>query len=160
MTIETGTGDRVKIRTAGLLWVVWSILAVVWFWLGAGHLGKGQYWSVLRDLALGCVFAAMVWRSRTSGVDLTPECAIVRGLRLRRIPWPQVQAVVRRTDSGGPSRVQLILVKGKSVPLHARWVSTAQFERDFQCIDQWWLAHRGNSWRPIRPEASQPPTQE
>jgi hypothetical protein len=131
---------------------------VVWFWLGAGHLGKGQYWSVLRDLALGCVFAAMVLRSRTSGVDLTPECAIVRGsLRLRRIPWSQVQAVVRRTDSGGPSRVQLILLKGKSVPLAARWVSTAQFERDFQCIDQWWLAHRGESWRPENAET--PPVQ-
>ena len=34
----------------------------------------------------------------------------------------------------------------------------APYERDFQRLDQWWLAHRGESWRPVRPEAPQPAT--
>jgi ABC-type multidrug transport system ATPase subunit len=32
-------------------------------------------------------------------------------------------------------------------------------ERDFQIIDAWWRANRGESWRPVRKEEPRPPAQ-
>ena len=64
--------------------------------------------------------------------------------------------------------VQLILESGEAVTLRAPTLSVwgsggAEFEGDFHRIGQWWLAHRGESWRvmasrgeswrPVRPEA-------
>jgi hypothetical protein len=63
----------------------------------------------------------------------------------------------------GQSTVRLILENGKPVLLRAPrrvWgLGGAAYERDFQRIGQWWLAHRGQSWRPARPEAPRPPVQ-
>ena len=53
--------------------------------------------------------------------------------------------------------VRLILEHGKPVTLLAPRIApgfgAAQFERDFHRIEQWWLSHRGESWRPLLPEA-------
>ena len=73
----------------------------------------------------------------------------------RSVSWPEVQAVVR--VKGGWC-VQLILESGEAVTLRAPTLSVwgsggAEFEGDFHRIGQWWLAHRGESWRPVRPEA-------
>jgi len=52
--------------------------------------------------------------------------------------------------------VRLILENGKHVTLQAptavRGLGGAQFERDFQRIGQWWVAHRGASWCPKSPQ--------
>lgn len=105
--------------------------------------------------------AAGLW-SRTLGVDLTRESANLHGSRRRSVPWQEVQAVVRY-GRGGSTGVRLILEHGKPVTLRApttMWgLGAAQFDRDFHCIDQWWLAHRGESWRPARVETPPPPVQ-
>jgi hypothetical protein len=59
--------------------------------------------------------------------------------------------------------VRLILEDGMQVTLRAPRTQlgfgAAQFERDFQRIDQRWLAHRGESWRPEGAETPPPPVQ-
>ena len=67
------------------------------------------------------------------------------------------------TTKSGSARVSLILESGERVTLRAptTWwgLGDAQYDRDFHRIGQWWLAHRGQSWRPVRPEAPWPPVQ-
>lgn len=57
--------------------------------------------------------------------------------------------------------VRLILESGELVRLRAptcTWRSNAaRYERDFHSIGECWLAHRGQSWRPLCPEAPRMP---
>jgi hypothetical protein len=93
---------------------------------------------------------------RTCGVDLLPEHVLVRGFRLRVVPWRDVQAVVRRPQAGG-WLVQLMLESGKPVTLRAPMISwgfggkrgVAAYEQDYHRIEQWWLAHPGPSWHEV-----------
>jgi hypothetical protein len=93
---------------------------------------------------------------RTCGVDLLPGHALVRGFRRRVVPWQHVQAVVRRPSAGG-WLVQLMLESGKPVMLRAPMISwgfggkrgVVAYERDYDRIEQWWLAHRGPSWHEV-----------
>lgn len=105
------------------------------------------------SLAVGVVL-------RVFGVDLTPEFAIVHNLRPHRVPWRDVQAVVRQEDSRHASLL-LIFEKGAPetlvYPGPVGHKGATQCERDFQRISQWWTAHRGESWRPVGPEAPPPP---
>jgi hypothetical protein len=82
----------------------------------------------------------------------------------RDVPWREVQEVIDHTKSNGTSNVGLILENGESVMLRApMWVWRKyddQYERDFQRIDQYWLAHRGESWHRVPPKAPQPPVPE
>jgi len=106
------------------------------------------------------VEALWLWKS---GVDLLPEHALVRGFGRRVVPWREVQAAVRRPQAGG-WLVQFVLESGKPVTLRAPMISwgfggqrgVAAYERDYRRIGQWWLAHRGPSWREVsdgpRPE--------
>jgi len=116
-------------------------------------------------LGLRCTWvllAGTILWGMTCGVDLTPESANIRGFRRRSIPWREVQAVVRYEQVGSKS-VRLILENGKPVKLRAParllGLGGAAYDRDFHRIGQWWLAHRGESWRPLRPEAPRPPLQ-
>jgi hypothetical protein len=106
----------------------------------------------------GVIVAEALW-ALTWGVDLTPESVNLRGVRRRSIPWQEVQAVLRY-EQVGQARVQLIPEEGKPITLRAPtrlWgMGGAGYERDFHRIGQWWLAHRGESWRPVRPEAPRP----
>jgi hypothetical protein len=167
MTTEEGaSGGRVTFRTPGPLlapgppWAMWSFFAVVWLVCAVGHLWKGQPGTATPDLAWSCAWVALAWLSRTSGVELTPESVVVRRLRRRRIAWSHVQAVVRHKSSGGTSAVRLLLQDGRPVKLPAPGGNdAAAFERDFQLIDAWWRANRGESWRPVRKEEPRPPGQ-
>jgi hypothetical protein len=111
--------------------------------------------TVFALLYLGLVFVnvSLGLLIRTSGVDLTPEFAVVPALRRRRVRWLDVQAVVSHKKSDGTSATRLILARGESVTL--RYPTTlwsrgdAQYEHDFQRVEQWWLEHRGESWRPV-----------
>jgi hypothetical protein len=140
-------------------WVMAAVFAVLWLVLSAGVLWKGQPGTAATYLAFGCCWGGLAWLSRKSGVELTPESAIVRRLSRRTIAWSHVQGVVRhKTSSNWPS-VRLLLQDGKQVKLPAPGGTDAlAFERDFRIIDAWWLAHRGESWRPVRPEAPPPAT--
>jgi hypothetical protein len=59
--------------------------------------------------------------------------------------------------------VRFILEHGKPVSLLAPrtqpGLGAAQFDGDFHRIDQWWLAHRGEFWHPVRQEEPRPPVQ-
>jgi hypothetical protein len=102
-------------------------------------------------VVLGCCYLPMVWVIRTIGVDLTRESAIVRGFRQRHVPWPEVQAVVPHVTSNRASSVSLTLASGESMrlpyPRTRCRPGDEQYERDVQRIEDWWLAHRGPSWR-------------
>jgi hypothetical protein len=91
------------------------------------------------------------------GLDLVASCSqfylkatsstrlIVDDHHLRivaRARWSEVQAVVHHKESGASS-VRLLLDDCEAVRLPALGGDgAAQFGRDFQLIDQWWLAHR------------------
>jgi hypothetical protein len=76
----------------------------------------------------------------------------------------QVQPVVSHVNSNGSSAVQLILQNGETVTLpfpKTVWrKGDAGYERDLEQIDQWWLAHRGESWHPDRQEEPRTSAQE
>lgn len=162
----------IKIRVSGRIWVSPIVIGGVCFVIAGIFLAAAPdpfdlsivlHWSGWENAAVGCLWVAVGLWLRTFGVDLTPESAKLRGLRRRSIPWQDVQAVVhhRRLDTWG---VRLILESGRPVMLRAptTWwgIGTAEYERDFERLGQWWLAHRGASWRPMRPEAPSLPTQE
>ena len=160
MTLERGVVDAdVKIRVPRHVWMGPLVMAVAFLVLGAAAVWRhgpldGLYWLILGGLGV----AAALW-ARTLGVDLTGESANLRGFRRRSVPWQEVQAVVRY--GSGSMGVRLILKRGKRVRLLAPRTDgifgAAQFDRDFHRIDQWWLAHRGESWRPAPVET--PPVQ-
>ena len=163
MTTEEGaSGETATFRTPapfpGPPWAMGSVFAVIWLVCAAGALWKGQPGRAATYLAFSCCWGALAWLSRKSGVELTPESVIVRSLSRRTIAWSHVQAVVRHKSSGGTSTVRLLLQDGKQVKLPAPGGNgAAAFERVFQIIDGWWLAHRGESWRPEEPR---PPSSE
>ena len=164
MTLEHGAAEaEVKIRAPRHAWVSKLPIAACWFVFAAAFLWIDHlvffavFWLALGGAQVGSV----LWQW-TLGVDLTQESAIVRSRRQRRIPWQEVQAVVRYGRRGARG-VRLILESGKPVnllaPTSTLGLGAAQFERDFNLIDQWWLAHRGESWRPVRAETPPPPVQ-
>ena len=159
MTLEdTAAEAEVKIRTPRHAWVWMLVLGVCWLaWVGVLQREHRVLFALLMLFVSGAMVARAIW-SRTFGVDLTQDAAIVRNFRRRSIPWQEVQAVVRYKP-GGPSggAVELNIEGGKPVPLPAPTsifgLGAAQFERDYVRIDQWWRAHRGESWRTVRPDA-------
>jgi hypothetical protein len=160
MTLERGVVDAdVKIRVPRHVWMGPLVMGVAFLVLGAAAVWRhgpldGPYWLIIGGLGV----AAALW-ARTLGVDLTGESANLRGFRRRSVPWQEVQTVVRYGN--GSMGVRLILEDGKRMRLRAPRTDgifgAAQFDRDFHRIDQWWLAHRGESWRPANAET--PPVQ-
>jgi hypothetical protein len=146
----------------------WRLLgALCGLSLAAPAFAHGKPWVALLWLVIGCANVVsppvLAFWVRSLGVDLTPEAAVIRGRHRRRIPWLQVQSVVSHVNSNGTSAVQLILENGEPMTLpfpKALWQrGDALYERDLERIDQWWLAHRGESWRPVRKEEPRPPVQ-
>lgn len=162
MTIEQGAVEAVvKIRPAGPLWIAFFVLGGFMVGLGADALASGRPWFALLGLVLGCCSLAVAYLLRMFGLDLTPEFAIVRDPRPRRVRWTDVQAVVSSDGSSGPE-VTLILENDESVslpylPKPKTQKGDAEYEGDFHRINQWWLRHRGESWHAVRPESPRPP---
>lgn len=165
MTLEDAAAEaEVKIRTPRHAWMWQLVLGVCWLtWVGVLQREHRVLLALLMLFVSGGMVATAIW-SRTCGVVLTRDAAIVRSFRTRSIPWQEVQAVVRYKP-GGPSggAVELNIEGGKPVLLPAPksifGLGTAQFETDYHRIDQWWRAHRGESWRCARPYSPQPPAQ-
>jgi hypothetical protein len=168
MTIEQGVGQAVvKIRPSRYTLIQPVVLLTL---LSPGVLFNNPTFvddplGQALTLGLRCtwvLFIALILWGLTWGVDLTSESANVRGFRRRSIPWREVQAVLRYEQLGSTT-VRFILENGKPITLRAParlWgLGGAAYERDFHQIGQWWLAHRGESWRPLRPEAPRPPFQ-
>jgi hypothetical protein len=160
VTRDAVEGD-VKIRSHPIGWMPILLLSG-WMFVqafeesrGAGVQGPDKFYVIL-----GSIMLVEAWWLATFGVDLTPELARIRGLRRRNVPWNDVQAVIP-CERFGSRVVQLILENGESVMMRAPstslGVGRARYERDYNRIGQWWLAHRGESWRPLRPEAPRPP---
>jgi len=156
MTIEQGVGQVVvKIRTSRYELIQPFAMIGIFFVIAASDpRGLAPLWL------MGPVLVPLLLWAQTWGVDLTPESANLRGIRRRSIPWQEVQAVVRREQIGS-SMVRLILENGKHVwvraPRRVWGLGGAGFDRDFNRIGQWWLEHRGESWRPLLPEAPRNP---
>jgi hypothetical protein len=155
-------GADVKIRP--LSWRTWIFFFVGgggYFVIGALSGKDSQTWLSLLWLPLGCMFVTRGLALRTLGVDLTPEAAIVRGFRRQTVPWREVQAVVSHVSSNGTSTVLLMLEKAESVtlryPMSVWGKGDAGYEQDLQRIEQWWLAHRGESWHSALSEEPPPP---
>jgi len=164
VTIEqSATKAGVKIGPVLLSWKQNLVGTLCGLLFTAWLLVEGKPWSSLLYLALTCVGVVLQFVLRTLGVDLTPEAAVIHGRRRRRVPWLQVQSVVNHVNTNGTSAVRLILENGEAVTLpfpKTLWrKGDAQYEHDFQRIEQWWLAHRGEHWHPVRAEAPRPPTQ-
>ena len=161
---ESGGAD-VKFRTPDRHhWIKYFAYGGVGLVLAVGSLANDRPWLAILWLGLGCGSASIALQQWNSGLDLSPQHAIVRGFRRRNVPWREVQEVISDTKSNGTSQVGLILENGESVMLRAPtslWRKyDAQYERDFHRIDQYWLAHRGGSWHRVPPEGPQPPAPE
>ena len=133
-----------------------------------GRLGISPHERCTRRLSAPqeAVKVRVLDRARSFGVDLTPESANIRGLRRRRVPWSQIQAVLGYRQMGA-DRMALALDSGERVVLRmpaTYWGSGAATDvkcwEDFHRLGQWCLAHRGPSWRPARPEAPGAPIPE
>jgi hypothetical protein len=170
MTVEQGEAEAVvRIRTSRRAWIVRFVSAGAWVALASGFLLIDRLpLAALGSLAFSCAWIAQALWIRQMGIDLTRESANVRNAHRRRIRWHEIQAVdrcgqpgkwgVRWLDAWG---VRFILESGKPVTLRAPTISYgrgyAEYERDFDRISQWWLTHRGESWRPLREEEPGPP---
>ena len=155
--VEPGVAQgAVKIRTPRYTWMWYFAFGAFWLVLSVFYAWLDRPWQSWGYLATGCLWVAGGLLIRNLGVDLTPVSANFRSPRRRSVPWSEVQAVARQKASGVWC-VQLILENEKPVTLRAptsMWgLGGAEYERDFDRIGQWWLAHRGESWRPLRPEA-------
>ena len=159
MTDEDAANTR--IRSSALAWGMLAaagatLLAVVALFaaLPRREPMPGLFFLPWLLLVIGSALVVDALWVRTCGVDLLPEHALMRGFGRRVVPWRDVQAVVRRPQTGG-WLVQLVLDSGKPVTLRAPMISwdfggkrqVAAYERDYHRIGQWWLAHRGPSWR-------------
>jgi hypothetical protein len=154
MSIEQGAAEAdVLIRVPRREWVRLFVLGG-WFFVLAAF--TDQAGLALLWLALGGAVVARGLFFRRFAVDLTAESANLRGLCWRSVPWTRVQAVVRHRRRG-EWVVRLILDGGELVTLRdpATWrrFGDAEHEASFQRIQRWWLAHRGQSWCPLPPEA-------
>jgi hypothetical protein len=171
MSVENGVIEAaVRIRTPRLDWMPMLVGGLVFLAMRALELmvpvgSPGGSWLTGYNglLVIGGVFVLESLWIRSFGVDLTPEFANVRGLLRRHVRWDQVQAV-QCFSRLGSDRVCLVLENGQVVNLRAPTISwgfgAARYEHDFHRIGQWWLAHRGPSWRPIGPEAPGAPAPE
>jgi hypothetical protein len=133
---------------------------VVFLWLSAGIASPIFYpqpW--VQPYVLAAFFSSIIQGNNDLMALKNP-----RTVAWRNVPWREVQEVISHTKSNGTSQVGLILENGESVMLQAPpWVWRKyddQYERDFERIDQYWLAHRGESWHRVLPEAPQPPVPE
>ena len=153
MTTEYGVAEPdVTFRVPRRGWIrllsggaAFLVLAVVLL------LRRGEPWYVAYWFALGAASVTGAWWRRRFAVDLTPESVNLRGLRWRSVRWTEVQAVARHRRRG-EWVVRLTLDSGDLVTLRdpASWRGSgdAEHERTFRRIETWWLAHRGESWRP------------
>ena len=151
----------VRMRTSRGVWLPHFLTGCLWLAVGAGDLVSHRPFALFW-LALGSVSVALGSFRRNFGVDLTPESATVRRVLRRKVAWQEVQAVIHTRSRGRVSVVQLVLETGKPLTLPAprtgwRRSGAVEFERDYNRIGHWWLAHRGVAWRPVRPEAPQLP---
>lgn len=160
MTTEQGAAEAVvKIRPMGPLWIALFVLGGSMVAAGADDLASGGHWFALW-LILGCFSLALGLALRVFGVDLTPEFAIVRNLRSRRVRWQELQAVVSHEDSGGAWLTLIFQNEQISMPYPPQGRGRkgyTQSERDFERIKRWWLGQGGEAWRPVRPESPPPP---
>lgn len=162
MTVENGAAQTgIKIRPGRRMWILYFLCGGCFLASAAIAVAGGRVWFTLFYLATAFGNIALGLMIRTAGVDLTPDFAIVRTLRPRRIRWGDVQEVVSYKKSNGTSVVQLILAEGEPVTLRhptTQWRNgDTNYEQDLQRIEQWWHAHRGESWHPVHPAAPQPP---
>jgi hypothetical protein len=160
-TTEPGASEpEIQIRTARHVWIPPLVFGTLWLVMAIGQVLLGHGLFAAFWVVVGCASLYQGLRSRTLGIDLTPEFAEIRSLRRRRIAWGDVQAVVRHRRQGA-LQVQLILENGSRENLRAPttlWnFGGAQYERDFNVISQWWLAHGGPSWSPDYPAAPKRP---
>ena len=167
MSVDAGvTEATVRIRTPRLGWMMLCAAGLIVIathaleWPLIGRTGDNS------AFVLGGVFVVESLLIRSFGIDLTSESANVRGFRRRSVPWSQIQAVWCYRQMGA-DRVALVLEDGERVVLRlpaTYWGSgaatAAKYQEDFHRLGQWWLAHRGPSWRPVRPEAPRAPTPE
>jgi hypothetical protein len=161
-TTEPGTPKpNIRIRASRRYWLTLLVLAGSLIFNAIMLQLQGRHIFALVSLYIGCMTVYGSLRLRRRGIDLTADFAILP-VEHRRIPWQDVQAVVRHRRQGAWG-VQLILEIGKPVNLQVPTMilnfGAAEYERDLNIIGQWWLAHRGGAWRPTHPKAPQPTPQ-
>ena len=102
---------RMPVYRSGVWYVVFAG-SLFGFLLGEDFLIKGPRWGALPSLAFGCCFVALGLVRRSTGVDLTPEFAIVRRPQRQTVPWSTLQAVTSHLAANGCSAVRLGLQAG------------------------------------------------
>ena len=168
MAVDKGAiGADVKFRAPDRRhWIKYFVYVGISLALAAGYLANGQPWLSLLWLALGCGSASIALQQWNSGVDLTPQHAIVRGFRRRNVPWQgsprsdRPYEVERHAGGWTHSRKRGVSDAASSDEFVAEIRCPVRARLPPQGIDQYWLAHRGESWHRVPPAAPQPPVPE
>ena len=127
-------------------WTAVGPLVVLASWLWPYLFGPPGWPRMPLPLVL--LYVALVVASvafqRWAGLVLTPTHAVVRGLRVRRIPWSKITGVGQQNVFGA-DRIVLWVEDGRTVrtraPYAAFGIGYNAFQRKFHTIGQWWLAH-------------------
>ena len=160
MTLAQAAPAGVRLRTPRRDWVplfvagVSQLVLATWWWLLPDPVDL-RVWLPVSQLAFGTLLTAEGLLLSTFSIDLTPDAAIVRGLRRRVIVWSDLQGVVSRQRLGSTWVVQLVPAQGRPITLRAAtsWggFGVTTHVQQFHQIGQWWLAHSGPTWRPKAP---------
>jgi hypothetical protein len=155
MNVDQGTaGADVKIRSSGVGWAGIGTFAAIWLVFVVLRLTT-DYHGTTSSLVFGFLLIVELFWLQTFGAELSREYVMVRGVRSRRIPWQEVQAVLPDSQLG-MGRVSLILDGGKRVMLPAPktflGIGGAAYARDLHLVEECWVANRGDSWRLVKPQ--------
>jgi hypothetical protein len=165
MTVkQDATEGTVKVGPHGRPWIPSLAVGVLGTALSAYAVARGRPGLAAFGLFASAANVVIALLLRAWGVYLTSESAKLRRMfRRSSVPWHEVQAVVGDKEAKGTTVVQFILKDGERVTLpspRSRWGrGDIEFEQDFDCIEQWWIAHRGESWHPVLSEEHGRPAQ-
>ncbi len=123
-------------------------LPVIWLpqlWL--------SHWTVFWIGLLVAFVPELLWL-RTTGIDLTPDALVLRGLRRRVMPWPEITSMRIAPLVG----TQSILVTTRDeqrrlrAPVHTPFVGPdREFKAKADTLYRYWVEHRGGDWSPAPP---------
>jgi hypothetical protein len=151
--MTTGRAERgVKLRTLWCYRIVGFIplaIFMVVYVVTLAHVLATPKWLVYEWLFIAFfILTAHSW----FGVNLTETELVVNSFRRRHIPWANIQAITQERFLGG-RRVVVWTDQNERIPLRIpivdfTGIGSANFERQYHVLGQWWLSHRGPWWAP------------
>jgi hypothetical protein len=153
-----GRGTRSAVRDAEIRYRVgWR--QVPWylplFFVPQATLG---HWHLFWIGLLVLFVPELLWLKRT-GIDLTPDALVLRGIRRRVLPWSEITSMRIVPQLGQQAIVVTTRDEQRRLraPVHTPFLGP---DRDFRAkadtLYRYWVEHRGGDWAPVPPAWSAP----